>query len=84
MTRSKTIFSALLCSVSFISLSAQAAPSAVTDWHVAPVLSVGPHAAPYCALATNYPEAGIIVTHARNKHGTGTIAFDFQDGEFDA
>jgi hypothetical protein len=82
MIRSKTIFSALLCSVSFISL-AGAAPSAVTDWHVAPVLSPGQNNMPYCALATSYPEAGVIVTHARNKHGTGTIALDFQDGAFE-
>jgi hypothetical protein len=82
MIRSKTIFSALLCSVSAISL-AHAAPSPVTDWHVAPVLSPGHQNLPYCALATSYPQAGVIVTHARNKHGTGTIALDFQNGAFE-
>jgi hypothetical protein len=82
MTRSKTILSALLCSVSFIPL-AEAAPSRVTDWHVAPVLAVGKNTAPYCALAANYPDAGVIVTHARNKHGGGTLAFDFRRADFE-
>ncbi len=88
MSWSLRVVTALLCSASFIPF-ADAAPGhfanslTLTDWHVAPVLSSGRDKSPYCALATSYPTAGAVITYARNKHGSGTIAFDFQQAEFE-
>lgn len=84
MNRSLTVFTALLCSVSFIPLAGAAPGAPLTDWHVAPVLSGGKNTKPYCALATSYPAAGVIITHARNKYGNGTVAFDFKNAAFEA
>lgn len=84
MNRSLSVFTALLCSVSFIPLAGAAPGAALTDWHVAPVLSSGKNTKPYCALATSYPSAGVIITHARNKQGSGTVSFDFKNAAFEA